>query len=53
MTLDLSEYSGETVDLFLNTNNSPPSHPQRDDPNGDLAVWGDPRIVGAEVTAKF
>jgi hypothetical protein len=45
VTLDLSEYAGETVDLFLNTNNSPPSHPQRDDPSGDLAVWGDPRLV--------
>lgn len=45
VTLDLSEYAGETVDIFLNTNNSPPAHPQRDDPSGDLAVWGDPRIV--------
>jgi hypothetical protein len=45
VSLDLAEYAGETVDLFLNTNNSPPSRPQRDDPTGDLAVWGAPRLV--------
>lgn len=45
VSLDLSEYAGENVDLFLNTNNSPPSRPPRDDANGDLAVWGNPRIV--------
>ncbi len=45
ITLDLSEYAGETVDLFFNTNSSPPARPPRDDRNGDLAVWGAPRIV--------
>jgi hypothetical protein len=45
LTLDLSEYAGESVDLFFNTNSSPPSRPAKDDRNGDLAVWGAPRIV--------
>jgi hypothetical protein len=41
-TLDLSEYSGQTVNIFLKTNSSRPGH---DDRNGDFAVWGSPRIV--------
>lgn len=45
IALDLSDYAGETVELFLNTNASPPSRPQIDDTNGDLPVWGAPRIV--------
>jgi hypothetical protein len=45
MTLDLSEYSGEKVDLFFNTNSSAPSRPPRDDRNGDFALWGAPRLV--------
>jgi hypothetical protein len=45
MTLDLSEYSGETVELFFNTNSSPPARPPVDDRNGDFALWGAPRIV--------
>jgi hypothetical protein len=45
MTLDLSEYAGETVELFFNTNSSPPVRPPRDDRNGDFALWGAPRIV--------
>jgi hypothetical protein len=45
MTLDLSEYSGEKVDLFFNTNSSGPSRPPRDDRNGDFALWGQPRLV--------
>lgn len=45
LTVDLAEYSGETVELFFNTNASPPSRPQKDDFNGDIALWGDPRVV--------
>jgi hypothetical protein len=45
LSIDLSEYAGETIQLFLNTNSSPPGRPQRDDRAGDLAVWGAPRIV--------
>ncbi len=40
--LDLSVYAGTTIDLFFNTNASLPG---ADDRNGDLAVWGAPRIV--------
>ena len=43
--LDLSEYAGETVELFFNTNSSLPARPPKDDRNGDLAVWGAPRVV--------
>jgi hypothetical protein len=42
LDLDLSEYAGEKVRLFLKTNASGPG---RDDRNGDFAVWGHPRIV--------
>jgi hypothetical protein len=45
LELDLSEYAGETVDLFFNTNSSPATRPPTDNRNGDLAVWGEPRIV--------
>ena len=45
LTLDLYEYSGETIDLFFNTNSSLPARPPQDDRNGDLALWGEPRIV--------
>lgn len=44
LSLDLSEYSGETVDLFFNTNASPPGRPPQDNRDGDLAVWGTPRL---------
>jgi hypothetical protein len=44
LKIDLSAYAGKTVDLIFNTRSSPPE-PPRDDRNGDLAVWGDPRIV--------
>ena len=44
-SVDLAEYSGETVDLFFNTNSSPASRPAKDDRNGDIALWGDPRVV--------
>jgi hypothetical protein len=45
MSVDLSEYSGETIDLYFNTNASAPSRPPRDDRNGDAALWGDLRVV--------
>ena len=45
LSIDLSEYTGETVDLFFNTNASAPSRPPQDNRNGDLAVWGDPRVI--------
>jgi hypothetical protein len=44
LSIDLSEYAGETIDLFLNTNASPPSQPPVNDTNGDLAVWGAPGV---------
>ena len=45
MSLDLSEYAGEKVSLFFNTNSSPPGRPPKDDRNGDFALWGAPRVV--------
>jgi hypothetical protein len=45
LKLDLSEYAGETINLYLKTNASPPVPPGHNDPNGDFAVWGDPRLV--------
>jgi hypothetical protein len=45
IALDLSEYAGETVNLFFNTNSSPPLRPPVDNRAGDLAVWGEPRVV--------
>jgi hypothetical protein len=44
LSIDLSEYAGETIDLFFNTNASPPSQPPVNDTNGDLAVWGAPGV---------
>lgn len=43
--LDLSEYAGEQIGVFFNTNSSPPLRPPVDNRNGDFAVWGNPRIV--------
>ena len=40
--LDLSTYAGQTVHIVFKTNSSGPG---KDDRNGDLAVWGEPRIV--------
>jgi hypothetical protein len=40
LSLDLSPYAGETVDVIFNTRSGP-----KDDRNGDFAVWGEPRIV--------
>jgi hypothetical protein len=44
ITIDLSEYAGETIDIFFNTNASPDQRPPVDDRNGDLAVWGAPAV---------
>lgn len=40
--IDLSEFAGETLNVFLKTFPSPPGS---NDTNGDLPVWGEPRIV--------
>lgn len=40
ISLDLSQYAGETVELIFNTRSG-----TKDDRNGDFAVWGAPRIV--------
>jgi hypothetical protein len=40
ISLDLSQYAGETVELIFNTRSGP-----KDDRNGDFAAWGEPRIV--------
>jgi hypothetical protein len=45
LSLDLSEFAGETISLLFNTNSSPPMRPPVDNRNGDFAVWGAPRIV--------
>jgi hypothetical protein len=42
VTLDLSPYAGQTVDVIFNTDPGLPSH---NDVRNDLALWGDPRIV--------
>ena len=42
VTLDLSQYAGQTVELIFLTNSSPPGADNR---NGDLALWGNPRII--------
>jgi hypothetical protein len=44
-TLDLSEYAGEKIQLYFNTNSSLPARPPRDDRAGDFALWGDPKVV--------
>lgn len=40
--IDLSEFAGQNVNVFLKTNASPPGPTNT---NGDFAVWGAPRIV--------
>jgi hypothetical protein len=42
LEFDLSAYAGQTVHIVFKTNSSGPG---KDDRNGDLAVWGEPRIV--------
>jgi hypothetical protein len=44
MVLDLSQFAGENVDLVFNTRSSPPPNTGKD-ANGDMALWGAPRIV--------
>ena len=41
--VDLSAYSGEQVDLILNTNSSEPG--KGDNRDNDLALWGSPQVV--------
>jgi hypothetical protein len=41
--VDLSAYAGEEVELYFNTNASPPN--KEGDLRNDLAVWGAPAIV--------
>jgi hypothetical protein len=40
--IDLSEFAGETMNVFLKTFPSPPAS---SDTNGDMPVWGEPRII--------
>jgi hypothetical protein len=40
--IDLSEFAGETVNVFLKTFSSPPGSNNSD---GDQPVWGEPRII--------
>jgi hypothetical protein len=40
ISLDLSQYAGETVDVIFNTRSGPTG-----DHAGDLAAWGNPRII--------
>mgnify|MGYP003383463298 CR=1 FL=1 len=40
--IDLSEFAGQNLNLFLKTNASVSGAPNT---NGDFAVWGNPRIV--------
>ena len=42
VSFDLSPYAGRLVHLIFDTNSSIDGH---DDRNGDLALWGEPRIV--------
>jgi hypothetical protein len=42
LVLDLSPYAGQTVDVVMNTLHSAPG---RRDEAGDLALWGEPRLV--------
>ena len=41
--VDLSTYSGETVDLILNTDASQPGKPV--DMRADLGLWGSPEVI--------
>ena len=42
VTIDLSAYAGQQVDIIFNTNSSLPG--RGDDPQGDTAVWGQPEV---------
>jgi hypothetical protein len=43
VALNLEQYAGETLDLMFTVYSGPPSG--KDDRNGDLALWGAPRLV--------
>ena len=43
VTVDLSAYAGEEVDLIFNTNSSQPGKGENHD--NDLALWGAPEII--------
>jgi hypothetical protein len=43
LTVDLSSYAGEEVELIFNTYSHLPG--ESDDQRGDLPLWGDPEIV--------
>jgi hypothetical protein len=43
-TIDLAAYEGQSVELVLNTDTGPPK--DSGDSRNDLAVWGEPRIIG-------
>jgi hypothetical protein len=43
MFADVSQYSGEEVEVIFNTNNSMPGTP--DNRDNDTALFGDPQIV--------
>jgi len=43
-TIDLAPYEGQVVELNFNTYSGPRGHDA--DKRNDLALWGDPRVVG-------
>jgi hypothetical protein len=43
VTIDLSPYAGQQVDLVFNTNESPPRRPSN--ASFDWAVWAEPRVT--------
>jgi hypothetical protein len=47
VTIDLSPYAGQQVDLVFNTNTGPPPRRGRPSPNAnaDHALWGEPRVM--------
>jgi hypothetical protein len=45
ITLDLSEYQGQAVELIFNTDHGPPDAPV--DSRNDRAVWGEPAVLVA------
>ena len=45
VTLNLSEFAGDTVRVFLNTNFTPGPDAEPGAPTQGLALWGEPRIV--------
>ncbi|HEY3885473.1 MAG TPA: hypothetical protein VGL62_09720 [Vicinamibacterales bacterium] len=45
VTVDLSAYAGEDVEILLNTRGSSPTPPGQNDTRNDLPLWGAPEIV--------